>query len=120
MIAYILLTLFALMFVGVVVVDILKERKHQEDVNNLMDRIEYMEDQNDHLNKEIAEANFKFSESLDTRDKNYDDIYMKLKKIEIELEKSEMENERLRSKLAILEETKHEEKEVKKEVKKED
>ena len=40
---------------------------------------------------------------------------MKLKKIEIELEKSEMENERLRSKLAILEEVKNEEKEAKKE-----
>jgi uncharacterized membrane-anchored protein YhcB (DUF1043 family) len=103
MIAYILLTLFALVFVGVVVVDILKERKHQEDVNNLMDRIDYMENQNDHLNKEIADVNLKFSESLDTSDKNYDDIYMKLKKIEIELEKSEMENERLRAKLVVLE-----------------
>ena len=115
MITYILLTLLALAFVGVVVVDILKEKKHLDEVNNLTDRIDWMEDQNNYLNKEIAEVNLKFSGSLDTREKNYDDIYMKLKKVEIELEKSEMENERLRSKLAILEETKNEEKKVEKE-----
>ena len=115
MIAYILLTLFALVFVGVVVVDILKEKKHLDEVNNLTDRINWMEDQNDYLNKEIAEVNLKFSGSLDTRDKNYDDIYMRLKKAEIELEKSEMECERLRARLAIIEGVKNEEKEVKKE-----
>ena len=115
MVAYILLTLLALLFVGNIIVDILKKKRHQEDINNLMDRIEYMEDQNDHLNKEIAEVNLKFSGSLDTREKNYDDIYMKLKKIEIELEKSEMENERLRAKLVVIEGVKNEEKEVEKE-----
>lgn len=115
MAAYILVILLSIAFIGVIAVDILKERKHQEDVNNLMDRIEYMEDQNDHLNKEIAEVNLKFSGSLDTREKNYNDIFMKLKKVEIELEKSEMENERLRARLSVLEETKNEEKEAKKE-----
>lgn len=115
MVAYILLTLFVLVFVSVVVVDILKEKRHQDEVDNLTDRIDYIKGQNDYLNKEITEVNLKFSESLDTRDKNYDDIYMRLKKAEIELEKSEMECERLRARLAILEETKHEEKEVEKE-----
>lgn len=112
MITYILLTLLALAFACVVVVDILKEKKHLDEVNNLTDRIDWMEDQNNYLNKEIAEVNLKFSGSLDTREKNYDDIYMKLKKVEIELEKSEMECERLRARLAIIEETKNEEKEA--------
>ena len=115
MIAYILLTLFALVLVGVVIVDILKERKHFEEAKNLTDRINWMEDQNDYLNREIADVNLKFSESLDTRDKNYDDIYMRLKKAEIELEKSEMENEKLRARISIIEGVKNEEKEVKKE-----
>ncbi len=110
--AYIIIALLFVLFVAVVTLDIFKEKTHKEEVNNLMDRIDYMEDQNDHLNKEIAEVNLKFSGSLDTREKNYDDIYMKLKKIEIELEKSEMENERLRAKLAVLEEAKNEEKEA--------
>lgn len=113
--AYILVILLSIAFIGVVAVDIFKERKHQEDVNNLMDRIDYIEDQNDHLNKEIAEVNLKFSGSLDTREKNYNDIFMKLKKTEIELEKCEMERERLRAKLQVLEETKNEEKEAEKE-----
>lgn len=113
--AYIIIALLFVLFVAVVALDIFKERARKEEVNNLMDRIDYMEDQNDHLNKEIAEVNLKFSGSLDTREKNYDDIFMKLKKIEIELEKSEMENERLRAKLAVLEEVRHEEKEAKKE-----
>lgn len=113
--AYIIIALLFVLFVAVVVLDIFKEKARKEEVNNLMDRIDYMEDQNDHLNKEIAEVNLKFSGSLDTREKNYDDIYMKLKKIEIELEKSEIENERLRGKLAVLEEVRHEEKEAKKE-----
>ena len=108
MAAYILLTLFALVFVGVAIVDILKEKRHRDEVDDLTNRINWMEDQNDYLNKEMAEVNLKFSESLDTREKNYDDIYMKLKKIEIELEKSEIENERLRGKLAVLEENKNE------------
>ena len=115
MIAYILIGLFAVAFAGVIIVDIFKEKNHKEEVNNLMDRIDWVEDQNDHLNKEIAEVNLKFSGSLDTREKNYDDIYMKRKKIEIELEKSEMECERLRAKLAVIEEVKHEEKKVEKE-----
>ena len=115
MAAYILIILLSIAFVGVVAVDILKEKKHFEEVKNLTDRIDWMEDQNDHLNKEIADVNLKFSGSLDTREKNYNDIFMKLKKAEIELEKSEMENERLRARLAVLEETKNEEKEVKKE-----
>ena len=115
MIAYILLTLFALVFVGVVIVDILKEKRHQDEVDNLTDRIDYIKDQNDYLNKEIADVNLKFSESLDTRDKNYGDIYMKLKKAEIELEKSEMENEKLRARISIIEGVKNEEKEAEKE-----
>ena len=115
MIAYILLSLFALVFVGVVIVDILKEKRHQDEVDNLTDRINWMEDQNDYLNKEIAEVNIKFSGSLDTRAKNYDDIYMKLKKAEIELEKSEMENEKLRARISIIEGVKNEEKEAEKE-----
>ena len=115
MAAYILVILLSIAFIGVVAVDIFKERKHQEDVNNLMDRIDYMEDQNDRLNKEIAEVNLKFSGSLDTREKNYNDIFMRLKKAEIELEKSEMECERLRARLSVLEETKNEEKEAEKE-----
>jgi septal ring factor EnvC (AmiA/AmiB activator) len=101
--AYIIIALLFVLFVAVVVLDIFKEKARKEEVTNLTDRINYMENQNDHLNKEIAEVNLKFSGSLDTREKNYDDIYMKLKKIEIELEKSEMENERLRAKLAVLE-----------------
>ena len=113
MIAYILLTLFALVFVGVVVVDILKEKKHRDEVDDLTDRIDYVKDQNDYLNREIADVNLKFSESLDTRDKNYDDIYIRLKKAEIELEKSEMECERLRARIAIIEGAKNEEKEAK-------
>ena len=108
MVAYILLTLFALVFVGIIVVDILKEKRHQDEVDNLTDRIDYIKDQSDYLNREIADVNLKFSESLDTRDKNYDDIYMRLKKAEIELEKSEMECERLRARLAIMEENKNE------------
>ena len=115
MVAYIIIALLFVLLVAVIVLDILKERARRGEVNNLMDRIDWMEDQNDHLNKEIAEVNLKFSGSLDTREKNYDDIFMKLKKIEIELEKSEMENERLRTKLAVIEETRHEEKEVKEE-----
>lgn len=113
--AYILVILLSIAFIGVVAVDILKERKHQEDVNNLMDRIDYMESQNNYLINEMADVNLKFSGSLDTREKNYNDIFMKLKKVEIELEKSEMECERLRARLSVLEETKNEEKEVKKE-----
>lgn len=106
--AYIIIALLSVLFIAVVALDIFKERAYKEEVNNLMNRIDWMEDQNDHLSKEIAEVNLKFSESLDTREKNYDDIYMKLKKVEIELEKSEMENERLRGKLAVLEENKNE------------
>ena len=113
--AYIIIALLFVLFAAVVTLDIFKEKARKEEVNNLMDRIDWMEDQNDYLNKEIAEVNLKFSGSLDTREKNYDDIFMKLKKIEIELEKSEMENERLRAKLAVIEEVRHEEKETKKE-----
>lgn len=113
--AYIIIALLFVLFVAVVTLDIFKEKARKEEVNNLMDRIDYMEDQNDHLNREIAEVNLKFSGSLDTREKNYDDIFMRMKKIEIELEKSEMENERLRAKLAVIEEIKNEEKKIEKE-----
>lgn len=113
--AYILIILLSIAFVAVVAIDILKEKKHFEEVKNLTDRIDYMEDQNNYLNNEIAEVNLKFSGSLDTREKNYNDIFMKLKKTEIELEKCEMERERLRAKLQVIEETENEEKEVKKE-----
>lgn len=106
--AYILIILLSIAFVAVVAIDILKEKKHFEEVKNLTDRIDWMEDQNDHLNKEIAEVNLKFSGSLDTREKNYNDIFMKLKKTEIELEKCEMERERLRAKLQVLEENENE------------
>ena len=115
MVTYILMTLLAIVFVAVVILDIFKEKARRDEVNNLMDRIDWMEDQNDHLNKEIAEVNLKFSGSLDTRAKNYDDIFMKLKKVEIELEKSEMECERLRGRLAVIEEAKNEEKKAEKE-----
>jgi len=110
--AYIIIALLFVLFVAVVTLDIFKEKARKEEVTNLTDRINYMEDQNDYLNKEIAEVNLKFSGSLDTREKNYDDIYMKLKKTEIELEKCEMENEKLRAKLEVLEEAKNEEKEA--------
>lgn len=113
--AYILVILLSIAFIGVVAVDIFKERKHFEEVKNLTDRIDWLDNQNDHLNNEIAEVNLKFSGSLDTREKNYNDIFMKLKKTEIELEKCEMERERLRARLSVLEETKNEEKEVEKE-----
>ena len=113
--AYILIILLSIAFIVVVAVDILKERKHFEEVKNLTDRIDWMEDQNNYLNNEIAEVNLKFSGSLDTREKNYNDIFMKLKKTEIELEKCEMERERLRAKLQVLEETENEEKEAEKE-----
>lgn len=113
--AYILVILLSIAFIGVVAVDILKERKHFEEVKNLTDRIDWLDNQNDHLNNEIDEVNLKFSGSLDTREKNYNDIFMRLKKAEIELEKSEMECERLRARLSVLEETKNEEKEVEKE-----
>jgi len=113
--AYILIILLSVAFIVVVAVDIFKERKHQEDVYNLMDRIDYMEDQNNYLINEISDVNLKFGLSLDKREKNYNDIFMKLKKTEIELEKCEMERERLRAKLQVLEETENEEKEVKKE-----
>lgn len=108
MIVYILMALLAVVFVAVVILDIFKEKARREEVNNLMDRIDWMEDQNDHLNKEIAEVNLKFSGSLDTRAKNYDDIFMKLKKVEIELEKSEMECEKLRARISVLEGTENE------------
>lgn len=111
MVTYILMALLAVTFVAVIILDIFKEKARREEVNNLMDRIDWMEDQNDHLNKEIAEVNLKFSGSLDTRAKNYDDIFMKLKKVEIELEKSEMECERLRARIAVLESQKETENE---------
>ena len=67
--AYIIIALLFVLFIAVVALDIFKEKARKEEVNNLMDRIDYMEDQNDHLNKEIAEVNLKFSGSLDTREK---------------------------------------------------
>ena len=121
MTAYILLTLFVLVFVGVVIVDILKEKRHQDEVDNLTDRIDYIKDQNDYLNREIADVNLKFSESLDTREKNLNEYVIRIKKLELELEAKNNEIDRLNRRIAVIEmpvdiskiiEVKHEEKEA--------
>jgi prefoldin subunit 5 len=101
---------------------ILKEKQQAEEFGDMIERNQYLQRQNDHLNSEIAEVNLKYSGSLDTREKSYNDIYMECKRLQLELNSANEEIERLKSTNRVLsaindnlKEAKDEKEEVKKE-----
>ena len=101
---------------------ILKERQQAEEFGDMIERNQYLQKQNDYLNSEIAEVNLKYSGSLDTREKSYNDIYMECKRLQLELNSANEEIERLKSTNRVLsaindnlKEAKDEKEEVKKE-----
>ena len=101
---------------------ILKEKQQAEEFGDMIERNQYLQRQNDHLNSKIAEVNLKYSGSLDTREKSYNDIYMECKRLQLELNSANEEIERLKSTNKVLsaindnlKEAKDEKEEVKKE-----
>lgn len=102
---------------------ILKERQQAEEFGDMIERNQYLQRQNDHLNSEIAEVNLKYSGSLDTREKSYNDIYMECKRLQLELNSANEEIERLKSTnrvLSAINDNLKEAKDEKEEVKEED
>lgn len=81
---------------------ILKERQQAEEFGDMIERNQYLQRQNDYLNSEIAEVNLKYSGSLDTREKSYNDIYMECKRLQLELNSANEEIERLKSTNRVL------------------
>lgn len=101
---------------------VLKEKQQAEEFGDMIERNQYLQKQNDYLNSEIAEVNLKYSGSLDTREKSYNDIYMECKRLQLELNSANEEIERLKSTNRVLsaindnlKEAKDEKEEVKKE-----
>ena len=82
---------------------ILKEKQQAEEFGDMIERNQYLQRQNDYLNSEIAEVNLKYSGSLDTREKSYNDIYMECKRLQLELGTKDAEIEKLRSRIAVIE-----------------
>lgn len=101
---------------------VLKEKQQAEEFGDMIERNQYLQRQNDYLNSEISEVNLKYSGSLDTREKSYNDIYMECKRLQLELNSANEEIERLKSTNRVLsaindnlKEAKDEKEEVKKE-----
>lgn len=121
-ILWIIVAALAVACVTIMTYWILKEKQQAEEFGDMIERNQYLQRQNDYLNSEIAEVNLKYSGSLDTREKSYNDIYMECKRLQLELNSANEEIERLKSTNRVLsaindnlKEAKDEKEEVKKE-----
>ena len=105
MIAWIFVVLLALVSIATIALLIFTAKKHSNDIIDLMYMYDSLRDKYNEASDKISEINTSWSRSLDDREKSYNDIYLKCKKLEIELGEREAEIIRLQSKLCSFTDT---------------
>ena len=103
----IIIIMLALLSVGTIVMLIFTAKKHSNDIIDLMYMYDSLRDKYNYANEKISEINTSWSKSLDDREKSYNDIYLKCKKLEIELGEREAEIIKLQTKLYSINQSMH-------------
>lgn len=99
---WIFIIALAILFICAMIVGVLLEKKHIKELKEKDDKNNYLQRENDYLNEKIAELNLKFSGSLDTREKNYNDIFIQYKKTQLDLDAALQEIDRLKDTNRVL------------------
>ena len=99
---WIFIIALAILFICAMIIGVLLEKKHIKELKDKDDKNKYLQRENDYLNEKIAELNLKFSGSLDTREKNYNDIFIQYKKTQLDLDAALQEIERLKDTNRVL------------------
>ena len=99
---WIFIIALTILFICAMIVGVLLEKRHIQELKEKDDKNNYLQSENDYLNEKIAEINLKFSGSLDTREKNYNDIFIQYKKAQLDLDAALQEIERLKDTNRVL------------------
>lgn len=107
MVAWIFIIMLALLSFSTIALLIFTAKKHSDEIVDLMYMYDSLRERNNEMNEKISDLNTSWSRSLDDREKSYNDIYLKCKKLEIELGEREAEIIKLQTKLYSINQSMH-------------
>lgn len=107
MVAWVFIIMLALLSFSTIMLLIFTAKKHSNEIMDLMYMYNSLRERNNETNEKISEINTSWSKSLDDREKSYNDIYLKCKKLEIELGEREAEIIKLQTKLYSINQSMH-------------